>query len=293
MQTTIELAEFRIFSAVVEEGSFTAAADRLATDKARVSRMITRLEQKLSARLLERSTRRVNLTEVGRDVYERGKSILRAVEATEAAVARRMAEPTGRLRLTCGPEFAKLSVDDWVAAYLAKYPKVTVEAEYTRRVVDLIYEGVDLAIRIGPLTDSELSARRLGALKYGVYASREYVARTPPPKTPGDLSLHDIVDFNANRATAWTLVSGATSVEVAVKPRLRVNDTLSAAKMVAQGLGVGVLPEIAAANHGSALVRLLSDWSRIPAPVHAVFPSTRYMDPKVRAFIDLAKRMFR
>ncbi len=138
------------FVAVVTEGSFTAAAEWLETDKARVSRIVRRMEEKLGARLLNRSTRHLSVAEVGRDYLERASSIL-AAEAAEALVAQRTQESKGRLKVTAGPEFGTTRVDGWIADFLRLRPKVTVEVEYTNRLIDIVHEGVDVAIRIGPL----------------------------------------------------------------------------------------------------------------------------------------------
>ena len=129
----------RVFVTVVTEASFTAAAARLETDKARVSRIVQRIEEKLGARLLNRSTRRLSVTEVGRDYFERASSILAAAEAAEAAVAEQSGEPKGRLKITATPEFGTTRVDNWVAAFLFRWPQVTVEAVYSIRFVDIIH----------------------------------------------------------------------------------------------------------------------------------------------------------
>ena len=165
--------------AVVTDGSFTTAADRLGTDKARISRIVSRMEKKLGAQLLTRSTRRLNVTEVGRDYFERAMCILTAAEAAEAAVAQQSREPKGLLKLTAGSEFGTMVVDEWIAAFLRMAPKVTVEAEYTNRLVDIIHEGFDVAIRVGALEDSGLSARKLGEVSYGLYAAPGYLKRGP------------------------------------------------------------------------------------------------------------------
>lgn len=294
MATTIDLADMQAFVAVVTEGSFTAAAERLETDKARVSRVIRRMEEKLGARLLNRSTRQLSVTEVGRDYFERAISILTAAEAAEAAVAHQTQEPKGRLKITAGAEYGTTRVDGWVSAFLLKWPKVTVEAEYTNRLVDIIHEGVDVAIRIGVLQDSELSARKLGELSYGLYAAPSYLEGAADLHTVDDLKHHDLIMHTPRGRPSWTLVRGEASERVLQTPRCVLNNTVAAKNLAIAGVGVVQLPRYMAEGHVAqgALKPVLEGWARIPAPVHAVFASTRYMDPKVRGFVDLCRSAF-
>lgn len=294
MNATIEIMELRALSAVVAQGSFTSAADTLGTDKAHVSRIVARLEKKLGARLLERSTRRLNVTEVGREVVERATGILLALEETENSVAQSRGAPTGKLRLTAGPEFGLLVVNSWVAAYLQAYPEMAVEAEFTNRVNDIIHEGFDVAIRLGRLPDSELSARKLGEVGYSFYASPSYLQNRERPDRPQDLAAHDIVAFAPRGRPRWTVVKGRESLILAPKARYQVNNNQAALGMVVEGLGIALLPSFMAAPdvRNGELDVVLPDWRPIPVPVHAVFSSSRYLAPKVRAFVDLAKDKF-
>ncbi|MEN2975952.1 LysR family transcriptional regulator [Tistrella bauzanensis] len=283
------------FIAVVTEGSFTAAAERLETDKARVSRIVSRMEAKLGARLLNRSTRHLSVTEVGRDYFERASSILAAAEAAESAVAQRTQEPKGRLKVTAGAEFGTMQVDGWIAAFLQKWPRVTVEVEYTNRLVDIIHEGVDVAVRIGPLQNSELSARKLGELTYGLYASPEYLQGDAGVATIDDLKRRHLIMHAPRGRPAWNLVNGEETERVWQAPRCAVNNTMAARNLALSGLGIAQLPRYMAEPHvlEGALVRVLPAWACIPVPVHAVFASTRYMDPKVRGFVDLCRDAFK
>ena len=181
----------RLFAAVVTDGSFTAAADRLGTDKARVSRIVRRMEEKLGAQLLKRSTRHLSVTEVGRDYFERAMCILTAAEAAQASVAQQSREPKGLIKITAGAEFGTMVVDEWIAAFLRQSPKVTVESEYTSRQVDIIHEGFDIAIRVGTLDDSGLSARKLGDMVFGLYAAPGYLKSAWPLELePGQWRRH-------------------------------------------------------------------------------------------------------
>ncbi|MCD0504398.1 LysR family transcriptional regulator [Bordetella petrii] len=295
MNTSIDLPEMRVFAAVVTDGSFTAAAERLGTDKARVSRIVRRMEEKLGARLLARSTRRLSVTEVGRDYFERAVCILTAAEAAEAAVAQQSREPKGLLKITAGSEFGTMVVDEWIAAFLRRAPKVTVEAEYTNRLVDIIHEGFDVAVRVGTLEDSGLSARRLGEVAYGLYAAPDYLRRGPALVATSDLKHHDLIMKATRGRSSWALVNGAKTEKVAASPRCAVNSTIAAKNLALAGLGIAQLPRFMAESHvrDGSLIRVLSGWAEAPAPVHAVFASSRYMDPKVRSFVDLSLDAFK
>ncbi|WCK05779.1 LysR family transcriptional regulator [Agrobacterium tumefaciens] len=294
MTSTIGFSEMQVFVAVVMEESFTAAAVRLETDKARVSRIVQRIEEKLGARLLNRSTRRLSVTEVGRDYFERASSILAAVEAAQAAVAQQSQEPKGRLKITATPEFGTTRVDDWIAAYLSKWPKVTVEAVYSIRFVDIIHEGIDVAIRIGTLQDSDLSARKLGEITYGLYAAPTYLREAPALRTIDDLKRHDLIMKTSSGRASWILVNGQATEKVSQAPRCALDNIVAAKNLTVSGLGVAQLPQFMAEPHVAegSLVRLLPGWATVPMPVYAVFASTRYMDPKVRGFVDLCREAF-
>lgn len=217
-------------------------------------------------------------------------SILAAAEAAEAAVAQRGAEPRGRLKITATPEFGTTRVDGWVAEYLFAWPKVTVEAIYAIRIVDIVHEGIDVAIRIGALPDSELSSRKLGEITYGLYASPGYLERAGDLHGVEDLKKHDLV----MKGASWTLVQGGVTEKISRTPRCAVDNMIAIRNLALAGLGVARLPRYMAEPHVTegALTHVLPGWSGIPMPVHAVFTSTRYMDPKVRVFVDLCRERF-
>jgi len=295
MNTLIDLPEMRVFVAVVTDGSFTAAADRLGTDKARVSRIVSRMEKKLGAQLFTRSTRRLNVTEIGRNYFERAMCILTEAEAAEAAVAQQSKEPTGLLKLTAGSEFGTMVVDEWIGAFLRMAPEVTVEAEYTNRLVDIIHEGFSVAIRVGALEDSGLVARKLGEVTYGLYAAPGYLKRGLTLSTVGDLKRHSLIMKITRGRSNWVLINGENTEKVTVSPRCAVNSTIAAKNLALAGLGITHLPRFLAEPYvvAGTLTCVLPGWAEAPAPVHAVFASSRYMDPKVRRFVDLCLNEFK
>lgn len=295
------LEQLRVLVKVVEAGSFTRAADVLGMQRPNVSRVIAQLEAELGVTLLERSTRTQSVSEAGREVYERAVGVLAAVEDTRRVVQRSQDEPRGVLRLTCGVEFGMAAVGTWIEAFLERHPQVTVEAEYATREIDLVHEGFDLAIRPGPLRESRLVARRLGEFRYGLYASPAYLGRRGAPRRPSDLVGHDLVLFTGDSARPmWTLhpvgrrEPGREAVRVAPAARLRVNAGAGVRSALLRGVGIGQLPSVIADElvRAGSLERVLPGWQPDAVPVFAVYPSQRYLTPKVRAFVDLALASF-
>ncbi|BDM83632.1 LysR family transcriptional regulator [Acaryochloris marina] len=290
MKSTIDLESLEIFRAVVDAGSFTAAGGVLNKDKAHVSRVVSRLEKRLGVQLLKRSTRRLNITEIGRDFYERACGILAALEETEASIAHAQGEPRGVLRVTAGAEFGPMRVNYWIAEYLKRYPEVRVEADFSDRIVDVIHEGIDVAIRVGPLVDSELSVRPLGEIRYGLYASPAYAHTRGEPKSLKALAQHSLIMFAPRGKPVWPMVRGKEREDVTLEALCVINNNLAARELAADGLGIALLPHFQAAPQlaQKRLTRVLEDWERVPVSVSALFTSSRYMTPKVRAFVDLA-----
>ena len=291
----MELSQLDTFVKVVQAGSFTRAAALLHSQKAHVSRVVSQLEAELGVRLLARTTRSLSLTEVGRELFERAVGILGAADDARRAVQQSQAEVRGNLRLTCGVEFGMLAVNAWVRAYLHRHPGMTVDLEMTGRVVDLVHEGLDLAVRVGELADSTLAARRLGTLQYGLFAAPAYLQRRGSPEAPQALDGHDLVLFSgARRRPTWTLTRGGARHLLEPVARLAANNSFAVRDAAVDGLGIAQLPLLLAEPEVRAgrLAPVLADWQLPSAPVHAVFASARWLAPKVRAFIDLAVAEF-
>ena len=287
----MELSSLQAFVKVVQTGSFTRAADALQTQKAHLSRVVTQLEKELGARLLERTTRSLSLTEIGREFFERAVGILASVEDAQRSVQKAQGEPRGVLKLTCGVEFGMIAVSRWIAAYLERYPQVRVDAEFTGRLVDIVHEGFDLAIRVGPLADSTLTARKLGELHYGLFAAPTYLTRHAAPTHPAELQAHHILSFaGGSHHATWSLTCGNQHERMALQARMKANNVFAVRDAAMAGLGIAQMPLIVAqqAVETGQLSQVLKDWSLPTVPVHAVFASARYLTPKVRGFIDLA-----
>ena len=277
---------------IAQTGTITEAAERLNMQKAHASRLLSRLERHLGVRLIERSTRSLRFTEVGQNVLERARHIIDSFEEAEQLARQYQSEPMEQLKLSCSVEFGQLTVNRWIQAYLIRYPKVSIHADFSHRLVDIIEEGFDLAIRVGPLSDSSLSARRLGFIEYGLFASRSYVLAHGMPTTVGELSAHPLLVHtnNQGKPLPWGWQTGH---DVMPQGRLYINNSFGVYQAACAGLGIARLPLLMIESMGAAdLVRVLPDEPMQSMPVHAVFMGQRLLSPKVRAFIDLAVEMF-
>lgn len=287
----MDLVALQVFVKVVQTGSFTRAASSLGSQKSHLSRTLSQLERELGVRLLERTTRALSLTEAGREFFERALAILGAVDDARRAMQKVQGVPRGSLRLTCGVEFGMIAVSSWIERYLEHYPDVRIDADYTARVVDLVHEGYDLAIRLGSLSDSSLAARKLGELHYALYAAPRYLSRRGSPQHPTDLSTHAQLAFvGGSHPAHWRLRRDQEEHLLNLQARLKANNVFAIRDAAIAGYGIAQLPKLVAAEavQSGRLQVVLPGWEPPRVAVHAVFASVRYLTPKVRAFIDLA-----
>lgn len=291
MTGSLDLSDMAIFARVVAEGSFTAAARALDLPKSTVSRRVAQLEERLGVRLLHRTTRAVKLTELGAAYHERCARIVAEAEEANLSVASASASPQGLLRVTAPLAFGATFLGDIVAEFLQTYPLASVDVVLTDRRVDMVEEGFDLAIRIGPkVAETSFFARRLGPTRLLLCASPAYLERRGAPGSPDDLRDHDcILNGEGARAATWTLRRGEEVVQVPVAGRMRVNHMALAQKAALAGLGVAVLPVVQAEPDllEGRLRELLPGWNPSDASVYAVYPTNRHLSAKVRAFLDL------
>lgn len=276
-----------VFARVVRAGSFTAAAAELRMPKSTVSRKVTDLEARLEARLLERTTRKLSLTDVGRTYYDYCTRIAAEIEDAERAVSSLQETPRGLLRVTAPLNIAWLA--PIVSEFLARYPDVRLELISSARRVDLIEEHFDLGIRAGPLTDSTLIARSLGTIAWFMVASPAYLKKRGRPRSPEDLKKHDCLLFGQGSwGTDIRLARGEKSVQISVTARLLLGDMDVFHAATLAGLGVALLPAFLCVEDLRArrLERVLRDWSAAATPVHVVYPSNRHVSPKVKTFVD-------
>lgn len=293
----MDLNELVVFAKVVEAGSFTAAAAALGLPKSTVSRKIAQLEERLGARLLQRTTRKLALTDVGKAYYERCRTIVCEIEAAEQAVEEMQAAPRGLLRVTAPVDVAGILLGGMLAELLIEQPELQLELIATDRVVDLVEERVDIGLRFGPLPDSSLVARKLGNVCSIPCASPAYLARRGTPAHPDDLAEHDAVVFApVTRLRTWTFHKKGADVSVTPTPRLIATSMFAAVGAVRAGAGISVLSDFVLREDLEAgrLVRVLDGWRGGTGELFAVYPSTRNASPKMKLFLDaVASRLLR
>jgi DNA-binding transcriptional LysR family regulator len=284
--------DLQFFAAVVLNRGFSAAARALGVPKSRVSRRVALLEDRLGVRLLDRTTRGLGLTQVGQQVFEHARAAVIEAEAAEEAALRMQAEPRGLVRLSC-----PLGLQDVIASplpgFLAAHPQLRVQCIATNRRVDLVHEGVDVAIRVRERldTDADLQVKRIGVSRRILVASPNLLAKGGAPVSPADLANFPILHQEEQSGGTWRLTSEDGDIgSVVVEPRLATGsfDVLIAA--ACQGAGIALLPARSCqeALFSGALVRVLPQWSGTDGILHLVFASRRGMLPGVRAVIDFA-----
>jgi DNA-binding transcriptional LysR family regulator len=298
MATTIDLNLIATFVRVIETGSFTAAAAALGLPKSSVSRRVTALEEALGVRLLQRSTRKLVLTEAGRAYFERARAGLRGLGEASDAVAEMSHELAGLIRFTAAPDGTGL-IAGMLAEFLRRHPRIRLDVLLTGRRVDLVAEGVDLALRAGRLTDSSLVARRLGSSDFGLYASRAYLRRAGTPKRLADLEKHTFILFRAaGEAETLRLVGPRGEETVKVRGRLSVDEMSFAGDAIAAGAGIGLIPAMIFAPfprrhvRRREVVRVLPEYGQTGGELHLVSPPTGYEPARVGALRDFIAAEF-
>lgn len=290
------LTDIAVFVQVVDSGSFTAAAERLELSKSVVSKYVTRLEIRLGARLLNRTTRRLSLTEVGRVFYTRSQRGLQELEEANAEVSRLQGAPRGTLRLNAPMSFGVLHVAPALPDFLSCYPELSVDMNLDDRQVDLVEEGFDLAIRISDLPDSSLVARRLGPCRHVVCAAPTYLQRHGIPRTPEDLREHNIITYRYQASpNEWHfLCAEGKCVSVPVSGSVQMNNSLALRETLLQGIGITLTPTfvVGADIRAGRLQPVLSNYHTQALSIYIIYPQRRHLSPKVRAFVDfMAERI--
>lgn len=285
-----------VFAKVVESSSFAAAARHFAISPAMVSKHIRTLEERLGVRLLNRTTRRVSATEVGQNYYERCLRILNELEDAERAAGDLEAAPRGLLRVTSSVSFGAHQLAPAIADYLVAYPDVSIDLSLHDNYVDLLEERIDLAIRLGQLSDSSLIAKKLYEVEMVLCASPGYLAAHGTPQKPRDLVKHNCLIYTYAAPRAWTFTDRKTSKEevVRISGRLLANsgDPLLALALKDTGILLGPDYLVADGLSGGRLVRLLPDYKTPETPVYAVYPHSHYLPAKTRTFIDFLAARF-
>ncbi len=301
MDTLPDLNALQVFSAVVDAQGFRGAARALGLPKSTVSRKLADLEAHLGLRLLQRTTRKVALTDAGEAFYRQCAPALAALVEAQKSLVETQAAPRGQLRITAPQSFAELFLGPVLEQYYRQYPEVRVTLDLTDRYVDLISEGFDLALRAGELPDSSLVARAIGGPeaqasgRFRCFASPAYLAARGMPRIPRDLVTHDCIIYGANeRGAKWTFIVRRRRLLLPVKPRIACNSFFLLLDAAIAGHGIVRMPSFFAAEAEAKgkLIAVLDDLAVPPSPMHAVYPSSRNVAPRVRAFLDLLTQHF-
>ena len=278
------------FVAVADLEGFAPAARKLGLSPSAVTRLIAALEERLGARLLQRTTRQVTLTDAGSRYLERARRILADVEEAEQAIEGERTRPGGRLVISAPVGFGRLHVSPVVSAYLKRFPEVAADLRLSDRMINLVEEGVDLAVRIGHLPDSTLVVRHVGEMRRIVVASPDYLKAHGEPKRPVEIASHETIQFGAmTAAPEWRFVEDGRAVSVSPSPRFSSNSADAAIQHAEAGGGLTrVLAYQAAASLKAGRLKIvLAKFEQPPLPIHIVYPTSRLLSAKVRTFIDL------
>ncbi|HTR53731.1 MAG TPA: LysR substrate-binding domain-containing protein [Kofleriaceae bacterium] len=285
----MDLNDIVVFAKVAETKSFTGAAEALGLPKSTVSRKLAQLEERLGVRLVQRTTRKLALTDIGEAYYDRCARIVADVASAEQLVTDMQATPRGRLRISATVDFATRYLGDIVSVFLAEHPEINVEIDATDRVVDLIEDGFDVAIRFGSLPESSLVARRLCGVALVLCASPAYLNARGTPKHIEELDEHDHVLFTpVSRNQTWTMAHGDATYEFGRPARFASNNYGAVLHAALAGAGIALLSDfmVADALHSGALVRVLPEWATRTTDVHAVYPARQNLPPRLALFID-------
>lgn len=286
-----KLQAMEVFVQVVDAGGFTRASENLQLPKATVSTLVAALESTLSVKLLHRTTRQVSVTADGAAYYERCLRILSDVKDAEESLSRSRLNPSGRLRVDAPTGLSAELLVPALPSFFAQYPDIQLELGCSDRIIDLIEEGVDCAVRGGQLSDSSLIARRVGVLNFVTCAAPSYLERYGVPAHPRDLERHRCVNYFSSKTGKiynWDYTRDGERIEMTLPGHVALNDSNAYLQAGLAGLGIIMMTDVQLANHGreGRLVRVLEDWVTDPLPIHVVYPQNRHLSAKVRVFVE-------
>ena len=289
-----KLRSMEVFVAAVDTGSFTAAAERFGISAVMVGKHVRELEQRLGAALLARTTRRQSLTEIGRQYAEQCRAILAQIDAAERGAESLRMAPRGVLKVSCAVSFGMEWLAPMIADYLEQHPEVSVDLNLNDRMIDMVEEGFDVAVRIGPLEDSSLVARPLGPYGVVICGSPAYLARRGVPQVPADLAQHECLEFSGWVPQARWRLKGEKDGRNIPLSRLRANNSYALKQAALAGFGLVMQADVILAQDIAAgrLVRVLDDYLPVPRPMHLLYPRARQPTPKLTSFIDFMLSRF-
>jgi DNA-binding transcriptional LysR family regulator len=290
----IDLEQVSAFLRVVETGSFTRAAELLGVSKSSVSRRIAQLEERLGARLLSRTTRKIALTEVGDLYYQKASEALNALDEAGRSVSSLQDEARGHLKITAPADFHTV-LASMIPAFTSRYPGISVEVIFSQRILDLVGEGIDIALRAGALQDSSLIARKLSGSQRRLYATPGYLHANGTPAEPSDLESHAFILFRGQGSKErLSLYKGEEKAEVEVTGRISGDGFDFIRQVVLSGLGIGALPSMIAEPvvERGELERVLPEWEGDNTGLYLVYPAGRFVSAKVQVFRDFCVQWF-
>ena len=284
-----KLVSMRVFSAVAKNGSFSVAAKKLSISKAMVSKHIKSLENSLSVRLFNRTTRKLNLTDAGSSYYEKVNTILSEIDETESAISQLNSEPKGKLKVMAQPSFGAFHLSRALSLYLKKYTEVTVNLELSHRIPDLVEENIDLAFHVGELNDSMYVSRRIASARRVICASPEYIKKNGMPKKPEDLLNHNcLIYMPRNDMGKWEFLDKGKRKKIKVTGDIQCNsgDALRVASI--QSRGITQLPTymVGLDIQAGRLEAVLEDFEPEKQPIYAIYNHRKYVSAKIKTFID-------
>lgn len=285
----------RMFIRVADSGNFSKVARETGVSQPTVSKLIAGLEARLGVQLLRRTSRGLSLTDAGQDFYDSASVIVESVDEVEARVGNKEASPSGLVRVALSPAFGRMEIVPHLPDFLSRYPDISVEFDVSQRYVNLVEEGLDVAIRVGPLSDSALVARRIGSMGYLTTAAPSYLEKAGVPHTLDDLKKHACIAFmSRDAARPWGFVGPEGPVEFIPQGHVRSNDAEYVRAAVLAGLGIGHNAGWLYARDvaDGRLVPLLAEYAPPPFPIHAVWSGSRRLAGKTRAFIDFLAELF-
>lgn len=285
----------RVFSAVAKQESFSEAAKKLSISKAMVSKHVQNLEAELGVRLFNRTTRKLNLTDVGIAYYEKVDAILAEIDETELAISQLNSEPKGILKIMAQPSFGAFHLSRALSVYLKKYPDVTTEIQLSNRMPDLVEDGIDLAFHVGELDDSMFVARKITSARRVVCASPYYLKQNGVPQTPDDLSKHNCLIYSP-RTTAlpWEFIDNNKNSEIKVAGDIQCNDGDALRIAAIQSCGIVQLPTyiVGMDIQSGRLSAVLEEYEPEKLPVYAIYNHRKYLSAKIQTFIDFMHELY-
>lgn len=290
----MDLNEIWIFSKVVQMGAFSAAAKTLDLPKSTVSTKIRSLEKRLGVTLLIRTTRQLRLTEAGQSYYDHCVRALEGLQNAEAEATQSQGKAQGRIRVTAPIEMGHLQLTPLLERFAAIHPEIQIEMMLTDEVIDLVRDGVDLAIRAGTLEDSSLRARKIGETEFQLFTSPKYLKRAGNLKKLEDLKKHSCLLFTAIATKEWALRRGSERKKISVSGPILSNHLIQLRDLAVLGAGIAFLPSFLCEEElrKGTLTRVLSDWYSERSPVHVVYPAQDFIPPKVERFIEFLRKEF-